>query len=96
MIRHIVLFRMKEKDGRDTERLVGELRGLESSTGGLMLECEVSVDVARTERSYDVALNSLFENLDTLQRYQIHPEHVNVLAFIKSACEPVVKIDYEV
>ena len=87
---------MKESDGRDTQRLVKELRELESSTDGLMLECEVSVDVARTAASYDVALNSLFENLDTLQKYQVHPEHVKVLGFIKSACEPVVKIDYEV
>lgn len=96
MIRHIVLFKMKESDGRDTERLVAELRGLESSTEGLMLECEVSADVARTESSYDVALNSLFESLDTLQKYQVHPEHQKVLGFIKSACQPVVKIDYEV
>jgi hypothetical protein len=86
---------MKEKDGRDTQKLAAELRGLESSTGGLMLECEVSVDVARTESSYDVVLNSLFENLDALQRYQVHPEHVNVLGFIKEACASVVKIDYE-
>ena len=32
-------------------------------------------DVVHSERSYDFALVSMFANLDTLKRYQVHPDH---------------------
>ncbi|MDH5541833.1 MAG: Dabb family protein [Nitrospinota bacterium] len=97
MIRHIVLFKMKEgSTGEEKEKLMADLAGLKDSTDGLMLECEVASDVASTPTSYDVALNSLFESMEMVASYQVHPAHVKVLEYIKKVCGAISKIDYEV
>ena len=95
MIRHIVLFKLKEEaTAEDKERLVNGLKELEHNTDGLMLECVVGEDVAGTPNSYDVGLNSLFESMETLDRYQVHPNHVAVLSIVKATTSSVTKIDY--
>jgi len=95
MIRHIVLFKFSDKTAEsDRRKLAEDLKGLLENTDGLMLECGVALDVAKTERSYDLVLNSLFENMETLEQYRIHPEHAKVLEFIKRICSSTAKIDY--
>jgi hypothetical protein len=97
MIRHIVLFKFSDKTAEsDKQKLAEDLEDLLEKTDGLMLECEVAFDVAKTERSYDLVLNSLFENMETLDKYRVHPEHAKVLEFIKQVCSSTAKIDYAV
>jgi hypothetical protein len=52
-------------------------------------------DVIRSERSYDLGLVSSFDDLDALERYQVHPEHQKVLAIIKANISGVVAVDFE-
>ncbi len=96
MIRHIVLFKLKEgvpaEEGKELARQLGDLL---HNTGGNMREAEVAFDVVRAHNSYDIALNSVFENREKLQAYQTHPEHVKVLELIKKICSSTVKIDYD-
>jgi len=97
MIRHIVLFKFSDKTAEsDRQKLAADLKGLLEKTEGLMLECEVVFDIAKTERSYDLALNSLFDNMETLEQYRVHPAHAKVLEFIKQICSSIAKIDYAV
>ncbi len=97
MIRHIVLFKFSDGIAESAKKkLAADLKGLMEKTDGLMLECEVAEDVAHTERSYDLVLNSRFKNLETLEQYRVHPEHAKVLEFIKQICASTAKIDYEV
>ncbi len=86
---------MKESSSEsDKDRLVLELRELKESTGGLMLENEVAVDIARLHNSYDVVLNSVFENMEAVGKYAAHPNHLKVLETIKALCSKTVKADY--
>ena len=38
----------------------------------------------------DFALVSEFENLETMQRYQVHPAHQKVVAKIKEVCDSIL------
>lgn len=95
MIRHIVLFKLKEGISvAEGEELARQLSALLRTTGGLMKEAEVAFDVVHAHNSYDIVLNSVFENIDRLKEYQVHPEHVKVLDLIKKICFATVKVDY--
>jgi len=97
MIRHIVLFKLHDEAGKAVgEKLAKELSSLKESTDGLMKENEVAFDVAGKDNSYDLALNSLFANMDDLEKYATHPEHLKVLDSVKKSCSSTIKIDYEV
>ncbi len=94
MIRHIVLFKMKEGQENQAKKLGQALALMKEKTGGLMLECEVGFDVIHAKNSYDVVLNSVFQDTGGLEKYRIHPEHVKILDFIAEACSATVKVDY--
>ncbi len=95
MIRHIVLFKLKEGvAAADGKELASQLAALLHNTGGLMKEAEVALDVVHAHNSYDIVLNSVFENTERLKEYQTHPEHVKVLDLIKKICLATVKVDY--
>jgi hypothetical protein len=51
--------------------------------------------VVRSERSYDFALVSGFENLEAMRRYQAHPAHQKVLVKIREHCESILVVDFE-
>jgi hypothetical protein len=97
MIRHIVLFKMKEGLGPDdAKKLAAALFALKAKTDGHMVECETALDVVHAGNSYDVVLNSAFKDLDELGKYQVHPEHKKVLELIKEVCASTGKIDYQI
>ena len=96
MIRHIVFFKMKDSAGEaKTQKLAKELEALKEQTDGLMQDCVVAFDVVHSENSYDMVLNSLFDNLADLDKYRVHPEHQKVVDMIKKVCSSTAKIDYE-
>lgn len=95
MITHIVLFKFKP------ETTEAEVQKLAEGLGGLpqlieeIREFRFGVDVVRSERSYDLGLVSSFEDLDALQRYNVHPEHQKVVAQVKAIAANVVAVDFE-
>jgi len=56
---------------------------------------EFGRDLVRSPRSYDFGLIALFANLESLQRYQNHPEHRKVLETIGQICQNVITVDFE-
>lgn len=96
MIAHIVMFKLKEP----TESNVALVRDMLLSMNGklpMLRHLEIGVDVVRSERSYDVALYSKFDNLADLQAYQVHPYHADtVVPCMKANCASIVAADYEI
>jgi hypothetical protein len=94
MLRHVVLFKFKE--GVEEE----EITDLESSLAELppaipeILSYEFGRDVIHSERSYDLALVSTFRDLESLHRYQKHPDHQIVLRKVNNLCESVLAVDF--
>jgi hypothetical protein len=98
MIRHIVLFKMKDefKDEQNQKKLASALAALKDTTDGYMTECETALDVVHAHNSYDVVLNSVFKSVEDVKKYAVHPEHVKILAYIKEVCVSTTKIDCEI
>jgi len=62
---------------------------------GEIREFRVGRDVVRSERSYDLALVSAFDDLAAMQHYQVHPAHQEVGALVKEFCAAVVAVDFD-
>ena len=94
MLRHVVFFKFKKRVRE------GEIADLEQSLAALppvipeILSYEFGRDVVRSERSYDLALISSFANLESMQRYQEHPDHQVVLKKVRELCESVLAVDF--
>jgi hypothetical protein len=100
MIKHIVMWRLKERaDGRDkrANALVIKER-LESMRGKIpgMLSVEVGLDFSASGDSSDVVLYAKFESKKALEGYQAHPEHVAFKDFIKDVRFERRVVDYEI
>ncbi|GIP21185.1 Dabb family protein [Paenibacillus sp. J22TS3] len=94
MIKHIVLFKLKDSSPESVERTVSVLRGLEGKVEQL-IDIQVGADVIHSERSYDIALIATFASLEDLQGYQVHPEHKKVIEHMVEVRESQVAVDYE-
>lgn len=95
MLKHVVFFKFKPESGE------AEIADLENSLRALPAAIEeirefiVGRDVVRSERSYDLALISAFDDLAAMGRYQVHPDHQAVIAKVKALCAGVVAVDFE-
>lgn len=94
MIRHIVLFKIKQ--GTSIEKIHDLVRSLKNLRESIfyVYELEVGLDIGKKSNSYDIALNSVFENSDDLEAYAVHPEHVKILKKVSELCESTVKVDF--
>ncbi|MFW5858625.1 MAG: Dabb family protein [Planctomycetota bacterium] len=92
MLKHIVLFRLK--DPAQAPELVLKLEELGNlpMVGGL----ETGVNVSDRPIAWDVGLYVSLQTEADLEAYRVHPDHQTVLAFIKEvACECAV-VDFHV
>lgn len=100
MIKHIVLWRLKEaahgNDRQTNATLIKEkLTALRGRVPGMMA-LEVGFDFSRTDSSCDVVLYSEFVDRQALEAYQVHPEHEALKPFIGTATAERRIADYEV
>ena len=69
MVKHIILWKLKET-------LTGELEGLKGKIPGL-LDIKVQANGLSSSNA-DVMLDSSFESEEALKGYSVHPAHVEV------------------
>jgi len=98
MIKHIVLFKMR--DDIDAEQKSTELKvikaGLEALLGIVpgLRSMEVGINCNPAEK-FDLALVSTFDNLDDLNAYAVHPDHVAVGKRIRAMLDVRACNDFE-
>ncbi len=95
MITHVVMMKFKSDV---TAEAIDELAALLDRLPDRIDEIQsydFGRDVVRSQRSYDFALVSVFANLDTLKRYQAHPDHQVVVKKLGSMCQHIAAVDYE-
>ncbi len=92
MIKHIVLFKLKDPACAEKARdLILSMKG----TVGQIRELEVGIDYLHTDRSFDIALTVIVENEEDLRGYAEHPYHVNIVKkYLMQASEKSVIADY--
>ncbi len=99
MIKHVVLFKLKEFESEDLKALVRNkiskaLLSLKEKIEVLKyIEVGQSYDLNAT--SYDICLITHFETTGDLAVYQVHPEHLKVGELVRAnTCDRAV-VDFE-
>ena len=85
MVKHIVLFKLKEKTAKNMEAAVSTLRGLDGKIESLRI-IEIGVDFKETERSYDLVLITHFDDQEGLSAYASHPTHLPEIETMRNLC----------
>ena len=93
MIKHIVMFKLKDKNNENIEKVVNALKTLEGSID-VLRSAEIGVNFTESERSYDIVLTTDFDNRDALDVYGPHPKHVPVVETVRSLCSASAVVDY--
>lgn len=95
MIRHVVLYTIKDDHKAKIPQLVDNFYSMKGKIPGL-IELESGGDELRSERSYDLALITVFESWEAFRAYQTHPAHLPVKAAMHEARSGSVSVDYEI
>jgi hypothetical protein len=98
MVRHIVLFKLKEtfspeEKQKAAETLKTELLALKNKIP-VIREFEIGINLTDNPSAYDVVINSSFDSLDDLESYRVHPEHQAFIAFNKNYTDRKAVADY--
>ena len=93
MIRHIVLFKIKDEFKSEIPQLVQAFYGMVGKVDGL-LQLEAGADILHSERSYDLALITVFRDRDAFDAYQTHPAHLPVKKRMHEVRETSVACDF--
>ena len=95
MVKHLVLFRLKEKTQKSSRQLMGAFAGLPDKIEEIQ-HLEVGEDFKSTPKSFDVALSVEFDDREALSAFSIHPEYVPVLDLIHEICSEYAVVDMEI
>ena len=95
MIRHIVLFRIKDEFKAEIPQLVKNFYTMKGKVDGL-IDLEAGADIRGSERSYDLALICTFRDRAAFDAYQTHPAHMPVKKRMHEVREGSVACDFEV
>ena len=95
MLKHVVF--LKFKPGTTDADIAEIEKGLASLPARIseIKRYEFGRDILRSDRSYDFALISEFEDQDAMNRYQKHPYHFAVLNKIRAVCEDIIAVDFQ-
>jgi len=93
MIKHIVLFKLKDRSPENIARTAQVLRDLDGKIE-VLRSIEIGVDALHSERSYDIALTAVFDSMEDLQTYQVHPVHQKVIEYMSTVRESAASVDY--
>ncbi|MBR8536518.1 Dabb family protein [Carboxylicivirga sediminis] len=98
MIKHIVLFQLKSFDSEKLksakiEEIKEGLLALDDKIDAL-LSIEVGVNCNPNEQ-FDIALTTTFNNMEDLETYAKHPDHLAVGKIIREVLEARSCVDFE-
>jgi hypothetical protein len=100
MFKHVVMWKFKDsaENGSRNENLQKAKQLLDALPEKIAVirNFEVGIDILHSSTSYDLILNSSFENQQALVQYQTHPEHVKVVEFLRKVQISKVVVDYVV
>ncbi len=99
MVKHIVMWTIKHTDGYskadNCRRLQKKLMSLPALIDEIK-ELEVGINHIESDAAFDIVLVSSFESWETLEAYQIHPEHLKVVEFVRQVRVDRAVVDYEI
>jgi hypothetical protein len=94
MVKHIVMFTFKEENKQENLQKAKEMLEALLETVPSLKSMEVGINFSTEERAMDLSLYSEFDNQEGLELYANHPEHLEVVKFIKSVATGSKVSDY--
>mgnify|MGYP001374787433 CR=1 FL=1 len=94
MVKHIVMFKLFEKNSDNINKAILALEGMRGKID-VLKNLEVGVDYKNSECSYDIVLTTEFTNKEGLEIYATHPLHIPVKKLLFSLCSHTTVVDYE-
>ena len=94
MIRHIVLFKIKDEFKDEIPQLVKNFYGMKGRIEG-MVDLDAGADFLGSERSYDLALTTVFDTREHFDAYPTHPVHLPVKKRMHEVRSASVACDFE-
>ncbi|MFN8466100.1 MAG: GNAT family N-acetyltransferase [Caldilineaceae bacterium] len=91
---HVVMFKFKKPTAAMLAEAAGRLRALQGVVPTL-IAMEVGQDVLHEGRSYDLVIINRFASQADLAAYQEHPEHQQVLDYLRPLVTSSVSVDFE-
>ncbi len=100
MIRHIVMFKIKEFEPPGKKEEI--IRQLKEQLEALSLKIPVirfintALNINNSPNGFDLVLETEFDDPQALETYRVHPEHKKVVEFIKPYKLQSASVDYEI
>jgi len=99
MIKHLVMFKLKEFDSAEEKMAAAQkvkINFLELKNRiKEIISYEVGINIVNSPSSYDIVINSEFDSLENLLKYQKHPAHIAAVNFNSAYSINKVVVDYE-
>lgn len=98
MIKHIVMWKMKDAEGKTAKENAAYVKECLERLPPLipeLLRLEVHLDSSGNDGNYDLTLLTETESFQALHAYQIHPEHQKVSGYVKKVSAARSCVDYE-
>ena len=98
MVKHIVLFKLKEELPLNQKESI--MKSFKDAIEALpkqisfIREIEVGINMNSSEE-WDIALYSVFDNLEDVKAYSIHPAHVEAAKILANAKKDRSCVDYQ-
>ena len=100
MIRHVVMWRLKEEcEGHSLRENAAMLKERFDALPDLIpniRRLEFGIDPGDTTGNFDVVLIAYFDNKAKLQKYLEHPEHQKLGALVHAVREERYAVDFEI
>lgn len=94
MIKHIVMYKLKNPTAENLQKMVDAFMSMDGKID-ILKSVKAGYDIVKSARSFDVVLECVFESNEDMQAYQIHPVHIPVKEFVGSLVEKSHSVDYE-
>ncbi len=94
MVKHIVMFKLAEKNQKNMDQAIAALNSLRENIETLKF-LELGTDFLGSERSYDIVITAFFDDREGLKIYAGHKNHLPVVEEMRSLCSSSIVVDYE-
>jgi len=98
MIKHIVMIRVKGNNPEEKRNNAVILKdAIDGLTGKIpeLKSMDTGLNVNQNPAAFDLVLTSVFDSLEDLDAYRVHPEHKKVLDILYDMKEETAVVDYE-
>ena len=98
MVKHIVMFKLKETLAADVKvQVMNDFKAaIEALPATIPFICRVFVGLnLNPAEQWDICLESEFDSLDDVKAYSVHPDHVAAAGILKDAKADRACVDFE-